>query len=69
MLLATVDQTGLDSWLGCNRGAFLLVYCWETGVQEVQQKVQELVTPVLAKLRRQSAKLKGAEILMGKLKV
>lgn len=68
VLLSTVDQTGLDSWLGCNRGSFVLVYCWETAVEEVQAKVKDLVTAaLLVKLRRMAGTLTGAKILLGKL--
>lgn len=67
MLMSTVDQDGVEAWLSCNRGAFLLVYCWETEVEEVQALVREKVKPVAKILKRQAAKLKGASILSTKL--
>jgi len=52
VLLDTVDSAGLEAWVSCNRGAFLLLHCWETEVEEVQTKVKALVTPLTATLRR-----------------
>merc|ERR1711953_1594999 len=68
VLLDTVDNAGLEAWVSCNRGAFLLLHCWETGVEEVQTKVKDLVTPLIATLRRQAkSKSKGAELLLLKI--
>merc|ERR1711962_383604 len=68
VLLDTVDSAGLEAWVSCNRGAFLLLHCWETGVEEVQTKVKALVTPLIATLRRQAkSKSKGAELLLLKI--
>jgi len=68
VLLDTVDSAGLEAWVSCNRGAFLLLHCWETGVEEVQSKVKALVTPLIATLRRQAkSKSKGAELLLSKI--
>jgi len=68
VLLDTVDSAGLEAWVSCNRGAFLLLHCWETGVEEVQTKVKALVTPLIATLRRQAkSKSKGAELLLSKI--
>jgi len=68
VLLDTVDSAGLEAWVSCNRGAFLLLHCWETGVEEVQTKVKDLVTPLIATLRRQAkSKSKGAELLLSKI--
>lgn len=67
VLMSTVDPAGVEAWLSCNKGAFVLVYCWETLVPEVQDMVREAVKPLAATLKRQAAKLKGAEILMAKL--
>ena len=67
VLMSTVDPAGVEAWLSCNKGAFVLVYCWETLVPEVQDMVREAVKPLAALLKRQAAKLKGAEILMAKL--
>merc|ERR1712209_120051 len=62
VLLDTVDSAGLEAWVSCNRGAFLLLHCWETGVEEVQTKVKDLSTPLIATLRRQAkSESKGAE--------
>jgi pumilio family protein 6 len=66
VLMTTVDQAGVEAWLGCNRGCFLLLHCWETLAPEVQALVKEACAPHLGLLRRQK-KLKGAEILMSKL--
>jgi len=68
VLLDTVDSAGLEAWVSCNRGAFLLLHCWETGVEEVQTKVKALVTPLIVTLRRQAkSKSKGAELLLSKI--
>merc|ERR1719500_1203952 len=68
VLLDTVDSAGVEAWLSCNRGAFLLLHCWETGVEEVQEKVKSLVMPAIATLRRQAkSKSKGAELLLSKI--
>lgn len=68
VLLATVDKDGVESWLGCNRGAFLLVFCWETNIEEIQNLVRETLKPFADTLRRNSKKTKGIEILNKKLK-
>jgi len=65
VLLSTVDQDGIEAWLGCNRGAFVLVYCWETEIGEVQKLVREKIKPLGQTLRKQ--KHKGASILIEKL--
>jgi len=65
ILLKVVDQDGVESWLGCNRGAFVLVYCWETEIQEVQDLVREKLKPLAKTLRKQ--KHKGASILIEKM--
>ena len=45
-----------------------IVHCWETGVEEVQTKVKDLMTPLIATLRRQAkSKSKGAELLLSKI--
>ena len=68
VLLDTVDSAGLEAWISCNRGAFLLLHCYETGVEEVQAKVKTLVMPLIATLRRQAkSKSKGAELLLSKI--
>merc|ERR1712223_319848 len=68
VLLDTVDSAGLEAWVSCSRGAFLLLHCWETEVEEVQTKVKDLVTPLIATLRRQAkSKSKGAELLLSKI--
>merc|ERR1711936_123488 len=67
VLLDTVDSAGLEAWISCNRGAFLLLHCYETGVEEVQAKVKTLVMPLIATLRRHAkSKSKGAELLLSK---
>jgi len=65
VLLTTVEQDGVESWLGCNRGAFVFVYCWETEIEEVQQLVREKIKPLEKTLKKQ--KHKGASILTSKL--
>merc|ERR1711915_713746 len=64
-LLATVGSEGIESWLGTNRGAFLLVQAWETGVASVQARVKELCQPFDKVIRQK--KNKGLEILHKKL--
>jgi len=65
VLLSTLEQDGVEAWLGCNRGAFVLVYCWETEIEEVQQLVRDKIKPLGIILRKQ--KHKGAAILTEKL--
>jgi len=65
VLLSTVDQDGVEAWLGCNRGAFVLVYCWETEIEEIQSLVKDKIKPLAQTLRKQ--KHKGASILAEKL--
>jgi len=68
VLLTTVDEEGVESWVSCNRGCFLLVHCWELGIQELQDLVTQHVTKFRAKLKHQATNhVKGAEILVGKL--
>ena len=65
ILLSTLDQEGVESWLTCNRGAFVFVYCWETEIATVQELVKEKVKPLEKTLKKQ--KHKGASILKEKL--
>eukprot|EP00091_Calanus_sinicus_P021329 TRINITY_DN6257_c0_g1_i1.p1 TRINITY_DN6257_c0_g1~~TRINITY_DN6257_c0_g1_i1.p1 ORF type:complete len:116 (+),score=47.04 TRINITY_DN6257_c0_g1_i1:410-757(+) len=65
VLLSTVDQDGIEAWLGCNRGAFVLVYCWETEIADIQQMVRDKLKPLAQTLR--TRKHKGASILQEKL--
>jgi len=65
VLLNTVDQDGVEAWLGCNRGAFLLIFCWETEIEEVQNLVRENVKTFQVTLRQK--KTKGISILTEKL--
>ena len=65
ILLSTLDQEGVESWLTCNRGAFVFVYCWETEIATVQELVKEKVKPLEKTLKKQ--KHKGASILKQKL--
>ena len=66
ILLNTVDQDGLEAWLTCNRGAFLMVFCWETEIGSVQELVREKVKSLEKTLKKQ--KHKGGTILSEKLK-
>ena len=66
ILLSTVDQDGMEAWLTCNRGAFLLVFCWETEIDSVQALVREKVKCLEKTLKKQ--KHKGGTILSEKLK-
>jgi len=65
ILMTTVDQDGIEAWLGCNRGAFVMVYCWETEIKEVQDLVREKVKQFDKTLRKQTHK--GASILLEKM--
>ena len=65
VLLGTVDMDGLEAWLTCNRGAFLMVFCWETEISEVQDLVREKAKSLQKTLKKQ--KHKGASILREKL--
>lgn len=64
-LLKRLDKEVLMGWLGCNRGAFLLVTMHETEVPTVQAAVAEHVRPVRKFLQKQTNK--GADILDSKL--
>ena len=66
ILLNTVDVDSVESWLNCNRGAFVMVYCWETDIPEIQELVRKKVKPLEKTLKKQ--KHKGGTILQGKLK-
>jgi len=66
ILLKTLDVDSVESWLNCNRGAFVMVYCWETEIPEIQDLVREKVKPLEKTLKKQ--KHKGGSILQGKLK-
>ena len=65
VLLNTVDQDGMEAWLTCNRGAFLLVFCWETEISSIQDLVREKVKCLGKTLKKQ--KHKGGTILSEKL--
>jgi len=65
VLMTTVDQDGIEAWLGCNRGAFVMVYCWETEIKEVQDLVRQKVKQFDKTLRKQTHK--GASILLEKM--
>ena len=66
ILLKSLDVDSVESWLNCNRGAFVMVYCWETEIPEIQKLVREKVKPLEKTLKKQ--KHKGGSILQGKLK-
>ena len=66
ILLNTVDQDGMEAWLTCNRGAFLMIVCWETEIGSVQEMVREKVKCLEKTLKKQ--KHKGGTILSEKLK-
>jgi len=65
VLLNTVDEEGIEAWVSCNRGAFLLLHCFETDIPAVQSLVREKLKPVMKKLKQQTTK--GAELLLQKL--
>ncbi len=65
MLLGHLDEDGLESWVTCNRGAFLFVVMLETGLEQVSDGVRAKVKLVSKTLQRQ--KTKGAEVLRKKL--
>ena len=66
ILLKNTDVDSVESWLNCNRGALVMVYCWETEIQEIQELVREKVKPLEKTLKKQ--KHKGGTILQEKLK-
>ena len=66
LLLEHLDEEGVESWVTCNRGAFLFVLMLETGLDDVAQHVKEKLKCITKTLRRQ--KTKGAEVLRSKLK-
>ena len=71
VLLGAVGEAGLEAWLGCNRGALLLVWCWETDVPGIRTLVTEKMTKgefsLASTLNKQTHK--GAAILKEKLKI
>ena len=60
-LLAALDEDGVESWVTCNRGAFLFVCMLETEIASVGEKVKSKVAAMAKTLKKQ--KTKGAEIL------
>ena len=64
-LIDHLDKEVLMGWLGCNRGAFLLVNMLETELEPVKKAVTEKVKPVRKFLQKQ--KNKGADLLDSKL--
>lgn len=66
VLLSALDQDSVEAWLGCNRGAFVMVYCWETDIEDIHKLVREKIKPLEKTLKKQ--KHKGATILQEKLK-
>lgn len=55
-------------WLDCNRGCFLAVRLIETGVGRVVVAMRELLAGQLKKVEKIKSTVKGAEILLKKLK-
>jgi len=64
-LLEAMDSDGLEAWLTCNRGCYLLVVMLETGVESIVEAAKAKVGEMRKTLQRQ--KTKGAEVLRGKL--
>ncbi len=64
-LLEALDEDALESWVSCNRGAFLLVAMMETDVERVQKEVKNKVKKFTKTLAKE--KNKGAEVLRKKL--
>jgi len=65
ILSCTVDADGVESWLSCNRGAFLLVAMLETEIEEVVRVVKKRL-PFRVRFSKKQ-KTKGAEVLRKKL--
>jgi pumilio family protein 6 len=66
MLLDQLNaKNSLESYIGCNRGAFLLVTIMETGVASLQQLVKDCLKQYGKTLGAQSTR--GAELLVQKL--
>jgi len=65
IVLDTMDEDGLEAWVTCNRGAFLLVTMLETGIEEVIKVVKEKANSMMKTLKRQ--KTTGVEVLLKKL--
>ena len=64
-LLEQLDEDGMESWITCNRGAFLFVIMIETRLEDVMKALREKTKCVTKTLKRQ--KTKGAEALKQKL--
>ncbi len=61
LLLEALDEDGLESWVTCNRGAFLFSVMMETELEEVKEAARDKLKAVAKTLQRQ--KTAGAENL------
>ncbi|XP_014673454.1 PREDICTED: pumilio domain-containing protein KIAA0020 homolog [Priapulus caudatus] len=66
MLLESLPEGCLKSWVSCNRGSFIVVALLETEIPSVVEKVKKELTGCKNMLGKSS--FKGAEILLAKLK-
>jgi len=64
-LIDNVDEETIKGWLGCNRGAFLLVNMIETDISSVKAAVNGKLKNLRKYLQKQ--KNKGADLLDSKL--
>ena len=65
VLLNTIDQDSVESWLLCNRGALVMVFCWETEIDDIQKLVRKNIKPLEMTLKKQ--KHNAGTILQKKL--
>jgi pumilio family protein 6 len=65
VLIDEVDSELVKEWIGCNRGAFVLVTMMETDIDSVKKVVTEKVKPFKKFLQKQTNK--GADMLDSKI--
>jgi len=64
-ILKHLEEEGVESWLQCNRGCFLLVNLWDTGLSDVQKTLKTKLKPYDKLLKKQDTQ--GSKILKEKI--
>ena len=65
LALNALDDEGLESWISCNRGCFLLLNMWETELEQTQSLLKTSLQSFKKTLK--ASKFKGAELLRNKV--
>merc|ERR1719383_476774 len=65
VILSHLEEEGVESWIRCNRGCFLMVNMWDTTLPEIQQALKTKLKPFLKVLQKQETQ--GAKILREKI--